>query len=161
MSSAATDGVGARRSATKSVMAMSISWPMAETMGICEAATARATDSKLKVQRSSSEPPPRVSKMASTVSLLAAFNARKTPASASGPCTAVGMTVTCSVGKRRCQTARTSCNAAPVGDVTTAICLGISGIGRLRSRANSPSSASLTFNASNACRSTPSPAGSI
>ena len=33
MSSAAAEGVGARRSATKSAMVKSVSWPMAETTG--------------------------------------------------------------------------------------------------------------------------------
>ena len=35
MISAAADGVGARRSATKSAMVKSVSWPMAETTGRC------------------------------------------------------------------------------------------------------------------------------
>ena len=58
-SSAAAEGVGARRSATKSAMVTSVSWPTAETTGTGQAAMARATASSLKVQRSSSEPPPR------------------------------------------------------------------------------------------------------
>ncbi len=58
-SSAAAEGVGARRSATKSAMVTSLSWPTAETTGMRQSAMARATASSLKVQRSSSEPPPR------------------------------------------------------------------------------------------------------
>ena len=46
--SAAADGVGARRSATKSAMVKSVSWPMAETTGSSEAAMARASPSSLK-----------------------------------------------------------------------------------------------------------------
>ena len=58
--SAAADGVGARRSATKSAMVTSTSWPTprhrrARGRRQC----ARATRSSLKHQRSSSEPPPR------------------------------------------------------------------------------------------------------
>ena len=58
-SSAAADGVGARRSATKSAMVKSVSWPTAEMTGTEQAAMARATRSSLNVHRSSSEPPPR------------------------------------------------------------------------------------------------------
>ena len=65
ISSAAAEGVGALRSATKSLIDTSISWPTAQTMGISMAAIARAMDSALKTQRSSMEPPPRVSKMTS------------------------------------------------------------------------------------------------
>ncbi len=41
-SSAAAEGVGARRSATKSQMVKSVSWPTAEITGIPEAAIVRA-----------------------------------------------------------------------------------------------------------------------
>ncbi len=51
----------ARRSATKSAMLKSISWPTAETTGTALAWIARATASSLNAHRSSSEPPPRVS----------------------------------------------------------------------------------------------------
>ena len=44
-SSAAADGVGARRSATKSAIVKSTSCPIAEITGIGEAAIARATPS--------------------------------------------------------------------------------------------------------------------
>src|ERR1039458_9841370 len=52
--SAAAEGVGARRSATKSAMVISVSWPTAEITGTEQAAMARATASSLKVHRSSS-----------------------------------------------------------------------------------------------------------
>ena len=57
--SAAADGVGARRSATRSQIVKSVSCPTPEIVGIRQAATARATISSLNGQRSSSEPPPR------------------------------------------------------------------------------------------------------
>jgi hypothetical protein len=57
--SAAAEGVGARRSATKSAMVTSVSWPTALTTGIRLAKIARATRSSLKLHKSSSEPPPR------------------------------------------------------------------------------------------------------
>ena len=55
-SSAAAVGVGARRSAAKSISVVSVSWPTAEISGMAEAAAARTTASSLKAQRSSSEP---------------------------------------------------------------------------------------------------------
>ena len=64
-SSAAAEGVGARRSATKSAMVKSVSWPTALITGAAEAAMARATRSSLKAHRSSSEPPPRATMMTS------------------------------------------------------------------------------------------------
>ena len=51
--SAAADGVGARRSATKSAIVTSVSWPTAEIVGTGTAAIARATISSLNAQRSS------------------------------------------------------------------------------------------------------------
>jgi hypothetical protein len=55
---AAAEGVGARRSATKSAMVTSVSWPTAlTTMRLAK--IARATRSSLKLHKSSSEPPPR------------------------------------------------------------------------------------------------------
>src|SRR5216684_4334195 len=61
--SAAALGVGARKSATKSAMVKSTSCPIAETTGLGQTAIARATTSSLKVHRSSTEPPPRVTAM--------------------------------------------------------------------------------------------------
>ena len=57
--SAAPVGVGARMSATKSISVQSVSWPTAEITGMPDAATARASASSLKPQRSSRLPPPR------------------------------------------------------------------------------------------------------
>ncbi len=64
--SAAADGVGARRSATKSAIVTSVSWPTAEIVGTGQPAIARATTSSLKAQRSSIEPPPRPTMTTST-----------------------------------------------------------------------------------------------
>jgi hypothetical protein len=49
--SAAADGVGARRSATKSAIVTSLSWPTAEMTGTGQEAIARATASSLKAQK--------------------------------------------------------------------------------------------------------------
>ena len=57
--SAAPVGVGARMSAARSISVQSVSWPTAEISGMSDAATARASASSLKPQRSSRLPPPR------------------------------------------------------------------------------------------------------
>ena len=57
--SAAAVGVGARRSAAKSAMVKSVSWPTPLITGMVQARMARATASSLKAQRSSMLPPPR------------------------------------------------------------------------------------------------------
>ena len=67
-SSAAAEGVGARRSATKSAMVKSVSWPTPLTTGKGLATMARARASSLKAHRSSMLPPPRISRMTSTSS---------------------------------------------------------------------------------------------
>ena len=71
-SSAAFDGVAARRSATKSAIVTSGSWPTAEMTGSSLAYIARATRSSLKAQRSSMEPPPRPVMMTSATRYLLA-----------------------------------------------------------------------------------------
>ena len=58
-SSAAAVGVGARKSATKSAIVKSVSWPTAEIIGISLLKIALATISSLKAHNSSIEPPPR------------------------------------------------------------------------------------------------------
>ena len=57
--SAAAVGVGALRSAAKSISVVSVSCPTADITGIELSATARTTTSSLKHQRSSRLPPPR------------------------------------------------------------------------------------------------------
>ena len=57
--SAAAEGVGARRSAAKSHMVKSVSWPTAEIVGIGDSNKNLASISSLKADRSSEEPPPR------------------------------------------------------------------------------------------------------
>src|SRR3954462_15862593 len=81
------DGVGARRSATKSAMVKSVSCPTAEMTGISDAAMVRARPSLLNAQRSSTLPPPRATMMTSTAAprVLAAAGELKyfTPAATS------------------------------------------------------------------------------
>ena len=65
MISAAALGVAARMSATKSAMVKSISCPTADTTGSADSKIARATASSLNAHKSSSDPPPRVTKIRS------------------------------------------------------------------------------------------------
>ena len=63
--SAAAVGVAARRSAPRSLIVTSVSWPTALMIGIRLRWMARATGSSLKAHRSSSDPPPRPAMMTS------------------------------------------------------------------------------------------------
>jgi hypothetical protein len=63
--SAAAVGVGARRSAQKSAMVKSVSCPTPQIRGAGLRTIVRASDSSLKAHKSSSDPPPRTSKMTS------------------------------------------------------------------------------------------------
>ena len=58
VSSAAADGVGALKSATKSAIVVSVSCPTADTTGVLHSKIALATISSLKAHKSSIEPPP-------------------------------------------------------------------------------------------------------
>ena len=57
--SAAAVGVGARRSAARSIRVVSVSCPTAEINGIGDSAAARTTSSSLNAHKSSIDPPPR------------------------------------------------------------------------------------------------------
>ncbi|VVN19460.1 hypothetical protein PS623_04215 [Pseudomonas fluorescens] len=159
-SSAAADGVGARTSATKSLIETSVSWPTALTMGVTQAAIARATASSLKHQRSSSEPPPRARIRASKPRLSARRRACTIWLIASRPCTAVGIRFSSTCGARRPNTLMMSRITAPVGEVMIPMRCGCAGSGCLRSVLNRPSALSFSFSASKARRRAPSPAGS-
>ena len=54
----AADGVGARKSATISLIVVSVSCPTAETIGIMHLEISLASSSLLKGHKSSNEPPP-------------------------------------------------------------------------------------------------------
>ncbi len=98
-SSAAAEGVAARRSATKSAMVTSVSWPTAEITGTGQAAMARTTASSLNAQRSSSDPPPRPTMTTSTPGTQAtSVRARAMSAAAPSPCTRDGAITRCAFG---------------------------------------------------------------
>ncbi len=69
-SSAAADGVGARRSAARSASVKSVSCPTALITGICESNIASTTRSSLNAYRSSADPPP-LPTMITSASVLA------------------------------------------------------------------------------------------
>ena len=56
--SAAAVGVGALKSETKSISVISVSWPIAEIIGIFDSKTLRTRSSSLKPHKSSILPPP-------------------------------------------------------------------------------------------------------
>ncbi len=97
-SSAAADGVGARKSATKSAMVTSVSCPTAEITGTGLSAIARATISSLKAHRSSTEPPPRPTITTSTPTTAPiALIPRAMSSAAPSPCTRAGRITSCAL----------------------------------------------------------------
>ena len=137
----------AQGTATSSAMVKSVSWPMAATVGIGQAAIARASGSELKTNRSSSEPPPRVSSTTSGCSAGMRCSAPRSCRSASGPCTATGISVTLRQGNRRATMLSTSRSAAPLRDDRIARWAGKRGSAFFLSLLNSPSAASRSFSA--------------
>src|SRR5258706_156940 len=121
-SSAAAVGVGARRSATKSAMVKSVSWPMPVTTGTGHARTARAPISSLKPPKSSMLPPPRTSNTTShPPSLPAISSAAAIFSAAPSPWTCTGKTTTSMDGLRRASVVNTSREAAALRDVLTTL----------------------------------------
>ena len=164
--SAAAVGVGARRSAAKSISVVSVSCPTAEISGIALAAAARTTISSLNGIRSSRLPPPRATISRSGRGTappasrpLKPSMAPATCSAAPSPWTSTGQTSTWR-GKRSASRCRMSRITAPVGEVTTPITSGRKGSGRLRSSANRPSAASLRRRSSRSFSNAPSPASS-
>src|SRR5712691_2358440 len=112
-SSAAAVGVGARRSATKSAIVKSVSWPIPVTTGIGHARIARATISSLKAHKSSMLPPPRTTNMTShPPSRPAIVSAEAIFSAAPSPWTCTGTTTTSMDGLRRASVVNTSRTAA-------------------------------------------------
>ena len=167
--SAAAVGVGARRSAAKSISVTSVSWPTAEISGIRLAAAARTTISSLNDQRSSSEPPPRATMIRSgrggSIELPCSGSALKPSIAAAtstaepSPCTLTGQSNT-RRGKRSASRCRMSRITAPLGDVTTPITVGRNGRSCFLASSNSPSAASFRLRSSRSAISAPMPAGS-
>ena len=139
----ASEGVDARKSATKSETNTSDSWPTAETIGTGLAIIARATGSRLKAHKSSGDPPPRPTITKSTggsprllatsglESRRAAARPRTISSVARGPCTNTPITVRRNPGHRFSINRCMSASAAEPAPVMMAICLGRAGIGCL------------------------------
>ena len=137
--SAAADGVGARRSATKSAMVTSVSCPTAEIVGTGQPAMARATTSSLNAHRSSIDPPPRPMMTTSTPRTLpmARIAARDVHRRAVA-LHARGANDDVRVGIAAAKDLDDVANAAPSSDVTTPILRGSAGSGRLRRAIEQP-----------------------
>ena len=160
--SAAAEGVGARRSATKSAMVTSVSCPTAETTGTEQAAMARATASVVErpqvFQRAAaaapqSPGPPR--RAAEVLDAAAHFLHRAFALHQRGK--EADVQAGESGGERIWII---SAMTAPRGDVTMPIRRGKRGRGRLRSASKSPSANSFFLSCSKASCSAPRPCGS-
>ena len=159
--SAAAVGVGARRSAAKSINVVSVSCPTALINGIGDSAAARTTISSLNAHRSSIDPPPRATMIRSgglTIAPKPRIAAATCPAAAS-PWTGTGHSRTC-VGQRSARRCKISRITAPVGEVTIPIVLGRNGRRRFFASSNNPSAASARRRLSSSAISAPSPASS-
>lgn len=159
---AASVGVEARRSATRSSSGESGSCPIAETTGVRAAATVRTTSSSEKGSRSSTLPPPRATMITSTSGRASSsLTACTTCGTAFTPCTATLRTSKRTAGQRRRAFSSTSRSAAEARPTTSPISCGRNGSGFLRSSANRPSAASDRFNRSSRASSSPMPTGRI
>ncbi len=159
---AASVGVDARRSATKSTSGASCSWPIALTTGVRQEATARTRASLLKGSRSSTLPPPRARMITSTSGIASSSaSAAVTAATACTPCTGTSRTSKAIAGHRSRALTSTSSIAALARPHTRPIRFGMKGRGFLRSGANSPSAASRSFRRASCASSAPSPTGRI
>ena len=161
-SSAAADGVGALKSATKSAIVKSVSCPTAEITGNSELYIALATISSLNGHKSSSEPPP-LAKIMTSASFFSfiKFIASTIFSAAPSPCTGTGNNFIYTFGFLLVDTLIISLITAPVFDVSTPIHFGISGIFFLWFWSNKPSLESLAFNSSYALYKLPRPSSCI
>ncbi len=157
---AASVGVEARRSATKSSRGVSTSWPMALTTGVTALATALTRASLLKGSRSSNEPPPRVITMTSTPrSASSSLSAALTSGTVLGPWTETVRISNWTAGQRRRAFSTTSFSAALDRPQMSPTLWGRNGSGRFRSMSNNPSDAKMALRCSSLARSSPTPTG--
>ena len=159
---AASVGVAARRSATRSDSGESGSCPIAETTGVRHREIARISDSSEKGRRSSTEPPPRARMMTSTTgSASSSASASRIWGTADTPCTAVLRTAKRTSGQRPRATSTTSRSAALALPVIRPTHVGRNGSGRLRRGSNRPSAARACLSRSMRASSSPTPTGRI
>ncbi|SHW96689.1 Uncharacterised protein [Mycobacteroides abscessus subsp. abscessus] len=159
---AASVGVAARRSATRSHSGLSGSCPTALTTGVVQAAISRHSVSSENGSRSSTLPPPRAITMTSTCG--AASRARRASTicgTALVPCTAVFRMSKWTAGQRLWATVTTSCSAADARPVMRPMVLGRNGIGRFIRGSNNPSASSSRRSRSMRASSSPMPTARI
>ena len=113
---AASVGVDARRSATRSSSVQSSSWPIAEIRGVWAAAAARTTPSSENPIRSSKAPPPRATMITSTSgSASICAIALITSEGHCSPCTCTCVTLKSTTGQRNLTLVMTSPSARACG----------------------------------------------
>ena len=157
---AASVGVDARKSATRSRIGLSPSCPIAETTGFFAFATARTSLSSEKGSRSSTLPPPRAKTTTSTPGASSSdSNASIIASTAPSPCTLTSRTSNRAAGQRPRTLTRTSSRALVLRPHMSPIFPGRKGTFVLRSAENRPSAASRDFNCSILARMSPSPTG--
>ena len=156
--SAAAVGVEQRLSETMSQIDVSGSWPIPVITGTGQAATARASCSSLKHMRSSKEPPPRTSRIASGREAAATSSARMMVAGACFPCTAQPTASIWTSGFLLRNVRLTSSITLPESDVTTQTRVQKAGMCRLQAGSMSPSRSSLRASSATCWRRSPSPA---
>ena len=152
---AASVGVEARKSATKSNRGASSSWPTAETSGVRAAKAARTTDSSEKPSKSSKAPPPRVTTKTSTSGRASSSAmAAETSAAQLTPCTATSRTSKTARGQRLVAFSITSALARAPCPQIKPMRRGKKGRGFLCSAANKPWAASF-WRSSSSCSNNP------
>ena len=157
---AASVGVLARTSATRSSSGVSDSWPIALTSGVRQAAAARSSVSLLNARRSSSDPPPRATTMTSTSATRTSdWIAIVTSSTARGPCTGTWRMSNRTAGQRLRAFSTTSRSAALARPQTRPTTVGRNGSAFLRPASNNPSAASSRRRCSSRASSSPTPTG--
>ena len=162
MISDAAEGVGALKSATISLIVISVSCPTADTIGMEHFEISLARFSSLKGQRSSNDPPPLP---IIKISMSPSFENSLIPAmisfDASDPWTKADRIIILICGARLLKIVNISLRAAPVSDVIIPIVEGNLGSIFFRDSSKRPSSFSRFFDFSNSKYRAPMPAGSI
>ena len=155
---AASVGVEARKSATRSSSGVSRWCPIALTRGVRQAAATRTRDSLLNGSRSSNDPPPRATTITSTRgSRSSSAIAALTSGTARGPCTVTRRISNCTADQRARALDTTSCSASPCCATISPTTAGRNGSARLRDGSNSPSAPSTPLRCSIRASSSPSP----
>ncbi|CAB4839181.1 unannotated protein [freshwater metagenome] len=155
---AASVGVDARKSATRSRSGESFSWPMALTIGVVHDAAKRTKPSSLNGSKSSKDPPPRVMTITSiSGSASSSRSAADTSVTAAAPWTVTSRISKTTLGQRRLAFSTTSFSASVFRPQISPTFFGRSGSSTLRSKSKRPSAASSDLSASRRANNSPTP----